>query len=61
LSYFTQQIDQNLSSLQQQLATLSLLGQVLDAMVEEELIRQRRPRGVTVYGRRGTDDGRAQL
>ena len=50
LSYFTQQIDQNLSSLQQQLATPSLLGgQVLDAMVEEELIRQEATtRGVTV-------------
>lgn len=50
LSYFTQQIDQNLDSLQQQLATPSLLGgQVLDAMVEEELIRQEATtRGVTV-------------
>jgi peptidyl-prolyl cis-trans isomerase D len=50
LSYFTQQIDQRLSSLQQQLATPSLLGgQVLDAMVEEELIRQEATtRGVTV-------------
>jgi len=50
LSYFTQQIDQRLSSLQEQLATPSLLGgQVLDAMVEEELIRQEATaRGVTV-------------
>lgn len=50
LSYFTQQIDQNLGSLQQQLETPSLLGgQVLDAMVEEELIRQEAAtRGVAV-------------
>jgi hypothetical protein len=50
LSYFTQQIDQNLSGLQQQLSTPSLLGgQVLDAMVEEELIRQEATtRGITV-------------
>lgn len=41
LSFLTQQIDQNISSLQSQLASPSTLGQqVLDSMINEELERQ---------------------
>jgi len=50
LSYFTQQIDQQLTSLQSQLSDpVSLGGQVINSMVDEELIRQEAAkRGITV-------------
>jgi len=50
LSYFTQQIDQQLTSLQSQLSSpVSLGGQVINSMVEEELIRQEAAkRGISV-------------
>jgi hypothetical protein len=41
LSFITQQIDQNISSIQSQLSSPTTLGrQVLDSMVESELVRQ---------------------
>jgi hypothetical protein len=41
LSFITQQIDQQLSSLQSELSSPTVVGkQVLDSMVEEELVRQ---------------------
>ena len=50
LSYFTQQIDQQLTSLQSQLdSPVSLGGQVINSMVGDELIRQEAAkRGITV-------------
>lgn len=49
LAFITQQIDQRLSSLEAQLSNpVSLGGQILNAMVEEELIRQEAAkRGIT--------------
>ena len=41
LSFITQQIDQNISSIQSQLSNPTTLGrQVLDSLVEDELVRQ---------------------
>ena len=41
LAFITQQIDQNISSIQSQLSGPTTLGrQVLDSMVEDELVRQ---------------------
>jgi hypothetical protein len=50
LSYFTQQIDQQLTSLQNQISDpVTLGGQVINSMVGEELIRQEAAkRGITV-------------
>jgi peptidyl-prolyl cis-trans isomerase D len=50
LSYFTQQIDQQLTNLQSQLSDpVSLGGQVINSMVGDELIRQEAAkRGITV-------------
>ena len=50
LSFITQQIDQQLNSLQSEVANPTLIGsQVMDAMVEEELVRQEAAkRGITV-------------